>query len=446
MTSNNDEKENNEKEKTNNVISKTNNVTLKSTNSDDPNKNDGSTKLKAQSYSCTGVTIYTDKMAMDNEAPTCIGITGQKKDITLNLPPMTPPRTITQQPIPPQRTTVDPFTGIPGGINFGVAGGPRPVQPKLQEFRNVCVGYAHVIALSQKNASEHVLDHAIQMGVTNDGQQPQSVPIVIPPNCQFGVSLIHDRGQTPPVAPNQQQHPLDLAAANDAQLRRMIEMTQKMKQQAERDAKQKAKTQKEQPNDSNDDHHAPTPNSDELKVMAKAIRTAHKASQKEHERQLDRDVAKLQRRAQQSIEKNESDPETWKKREKVEEERKRRRLEREKRQSEKNRKSGAKDEEEHSSLPIKIPTMDEYLAYTQKLAGLSANKLQSNAVYIKDELWNAEFPRRVYHSSERLINHFSWSASLFEKAGTRCINSVGKFCGFPMEGDGFWKGGGNNGN
>jgi hypothetical protein len=149
------------------------------------------------------------------------------------------------------------------------------------------------------------------------------------------------------------------------------------------------------------------------------------------EESMDREIKKIRERYRQVLDQNETDPNTWKRREQLERHRRlmmrqQQQLQQQKmmeklKQEQKKRQSVAEEKGTMDSLSVSLA---KWKKYALKLPLLTYAEMKRNGTTIYTELTHKDLPRRVWNSSERIVQHFGSSARLCQKAFSRSKDTV----------------------
>ena len=462
----------------------------------DDNNNNNKKWVKGYSYSCSGVLYYTSEMAKNGNHPICFGISGKWK-----------PGNIPRQDI--ERLEVDKKKMQQRSSNGGESSSPS------QDFTYGCVGYSRVILKSleeaEKNSNRNVKNNVTlqhypkskqrqstdeeQLFGRNWAKSSPSAVVVGMPHCMSGANIIDtslsvrdtkvERKESPPP----QRRPSSVKPTVDDLLQNFDKsIRRKRNGQDESNAVNSAKTENhkdklsssETPSKmdpSEEDESAQSQRRNIFKGLFKGMQIGnHKNNLKEDmekkaeanphsaqldsenslddndEEQLERDVEMLRERFRKAMELNESDPNTWKRREwsqqhrkimeeafeqqRLEQQQRLQALRREREQLELQKRQ--QKEKDGLVLPFGLNGKKLY-DYMVKTAYKTKDKMYNNAILVSKELTRSDLPSRVYMSSQRMVQQFSPTLNLFKVSLLRCRDNIVK--AFDS-----WSGGGDGNN
>lgn len=146
--------------------------------------------------------------------------------------------------------------------------------------------------------------------------------------------------------------------------------------------------------------------------------------EKLQEENLDQDIRKIRERYRQVLEQNETDPNTWKRRERLE--RHRRLLMRQQQQQiEKLKQEQQRQKQLSEEKTIVISkSVEKWKNYSVKLSQLTYAGMKRNGMLIYTELTHKDLPRRIRKSSERIVHHFGSTATLCQKTFSRTKDTL----------------------
>ncbi len=155
--------------------------------------------------------------------------------------------------------------------------------------------------------------------------------------------------------------------------------------------------------------------------------TVHSEEEELTEESMDREIKKIRERYRQVLEQNETDPNTWKRREQSE--RYRRmiiRQHQQQRMMEKLREEQKKRKrvKENNIVDALRVSFAKWKKYALKLPQLTYAEMKRNGTTIYTELTRKDLPRRVWNSSERIVQNFGSSARLCQKAFSRSKDTI----------------------
>ncbi len=325
------------------------------------NNNSNSNSNKGYAYSCTGLSIYSSDRRAKQQLPTCIGITGRLKEVEL-IHDRT--KALKQKPT----------------ANIAHRKSLSPVVPPTKEsFQLSCIGYSRIILQSMK-------DQRQQQGSKSPPFQISDGKVIGLPICEVGVNYMSNVVQHP-------NHAMPLQTSDH----KGSSYDEVAKEQQER---------KPMMGSHNDE--------EELK----------------DEESMDREIKRIRERYRQVLDQNETDPNTWKRREQLERHRRlmmrqqqlqQQRMIEKLKQDQKKRQTVAEEKGTIDSLSVSLA---KWKKYALKLPQLTYAEMKRNGTTIYTELTHKDLPRRVWNSSERIVQHFGSSARLCQKAFSRSKDTI----------------------